>query len=120
MIIFTVNETPISLNNAYPSRKRGGRFLTPEGERFKNLVGLNAKVAKNKINEELEGPYEVTIDFHFKDKRKRDIDNYAKLILDSMTGIIWDDDSEIHALHLYKNYSELPYFEVQINSFKKD
>jgi len=32
------------------------------------------------------------------DKRRRDIDNYNKILLDSLTGIVWEDDSQIDIL----------------------
>ena len=44
----------------------------------------------------------VHIRLYFKDKRKRDIDNYNKAILDSMTKIIYEDDSQIEELNVKK------------------
>ena len=44
----------------------------------------------------------VRIRLYFKDKRKRDIDNYNKAILDSMTKIIYEDDSQIEELNVKK------------------
>jgi crossover junction endodeoxyribonuclease RusA len=43
---------------------------------------------------------EVSVRFYFKTKRKRDLDNQNKLILDAFTGIAYEDDNQISALHL--------------------
>ncbi len=47
---------------------------------------------------------EVSVRFFFKTKRKRDLDNQNKLILDALTGIAYEDDSQISALHLARDY----------------
>lgn len=43
--------------------------------------------------------------FRLPDKRKRDLDNLAKAVSDALNGIIWDDDCQIHDLHLVKVYT---------------
>lgn len=48
------------------------------------------------------GSLEVRIWLYFKDKRKRDIDNYNKGILDAMTNIVYNDDSQIEELNIKK------------------
>ncbi len=45
---------------------------------------------------------EVRIWLYFKDKRKRDIDNYNKGILDAMTSIVYNDASQIEELNIKK------------------
>jgi Holliday junction resolvase RusA-like endonuclease len=50
----------------------------------------------------LEGDISVSVTFYFATKRRRDLDNQNKLILDALTGIAWDDDSQIAELHLYR------------------
>lgn len=45
----------------------------------------------------------VIMKLYFKDERKHDIDNYGKLVLDSLNGIFWEDDSQINELKIIKN-----------------
>ena len=49
---------------------------------------------------------EVYIVQYFGDKRKRDIDAYIKILLDSMSGIVYDDDSQIMKMTVLKLYDK--------------
>jgi len=46
---------------------------------------------------------DLRIELFFGDNRKRDIDNYNKILLDAFTGILWIDDSQIQSLLIIKN-----------------
>ena len=46
--------------------------------------------------------------------KKPDLDNMAKLVLDSLNGIVYKDDSQIVNLHLRKVYAETPAIEVLV------
>jgi len=52
---------------------------------------------------------------------RADVDNYSKAILDSLNGKLWDDDSQITALFISKqwvNPDEEGYFIVEIEEVK--
>lgn len=38
--------------------------------------------------------------------KKPDMDNIAKIILDSLNGIAYEDDKQVVELHLYKQFAE--------------
>ena len=44
---------------------------------------------------------------------KPDADNVAKL-LDALNKIVWADDAQIVALHIFKHYSDRPRIEISI------
>jgi len=47
---------------------------------------------------------------------KIDIDNFSKIVLDSCTGIVWNDDSQIQSLLIIKNYDKKnPRIELDVN-----
>ena len=46
--------------------------------------------------------------------KKPDVDNYVKLFLDSLNGILYTDDSVITSLHIEKYYSCKPRVEINI------
>jgi Holliday junction resolvase RusA-like endonuclease len=61
------------------------------------------------------GILEVTLVFHFGDKRKRDVDAYIKIILDAMEGLVYDNDNQIVELLVYKQIDlKNPRTEVEI------
>jgi len=41
----------------------------------------------------------VTIEVTWPDNRTRDLDNATKQVLDALTGLAWDDDSQVDDIH---------------------
>ena len=83
-------------------RGKGGRWYTPkETKAFESSVGAYAwhGVCQQKWWD-LDGRFAVELDIYFPDKRRRDIDNVAKSVLDGCNGILWDDDSQVVELVL--------------------
>jgi Holliday junction resolvase RusA-like endonuclease len=48
--------------------------------------------------------YGVRIFFYRKNRRRRDLDNMAKLVLDALNKMAWDDDTQIDELTLWRTY----------------
>lgn len=100
---------PISINSLY----RGRRFLTDAGRETKDYYAQCFLAQWRK--KPFQGDVRVHIDLFFESKRKRDIDGPLKAILDSMSGIVYEDDCQISEL-LVKRYwnSESPRVEVSV------
>lgn len=65
----------------------------------------------------LTGDIELTIRIYFGTRRKADWDNFHKLSMDALTGIIWEDDSQIQIAHVSKHYcKENPRIEIDVHS----
>lgn len=79
-------------------------YMTREGKAIKQTYQWEAKSQWKK--EPIKGDIEVRINFFFETKRRRDLDNQNKLILDALTGIVWEDDSQIAHLCLIRNYDK--------------
>ena len=45
----------------------------------------------------------LTVVFMFGDNRKRDIDNYLKVLIDALKGIYFEDDDQIQKLNVTKH-----------------
>lgn len=54
----------------------------------------------------VETPLDVEINYVFPDRRKHDIDNYCKILLDCMQGSVYKDDNQIVRLTLNKKYEK--------------
>ncbi|MCK4554887.1 RusA family crossover junction endodeoxyribonuclease [Candidatus Parcubacteria bacterium] len=91
--------------------------MTNEGKDLKELYQLEArKQYKGKV---ILGDVILEVILFFKDKRRRDVDNYNKLVLDSLEGVVYEDDKQIQKLTVEKRISaEDPRVEIKI-SFKK-
>ena len=99
MIKLELSTVPPSVNGIWIN-KPNGRYKSKKGKIFE-------KTARSELKNQfrckpLAGSLEVRIWLYFKDKRKRDIDNYNKAILDSMTEIVYEDDSQIEELNIKK------------------
>lgn len=53
--------------------------------------------------EPLQDDVTLNVMFYYGDSRKRDIDAYLKILLDSMSGIVYEDDAQITELHVFKD-----------------
>ena len=81
---------PVSVNHMY----RGGRrYLTEAGKQYKSTVALLCK-DQNPELEKLKGGFIALVVYRWKDRRRRDITNYEKLIMDALSGILYNDDSQ--------------------------
>jgi crossover junction endodeoxyribonuclease RusA len=78
--------------------------MTAEGKVLKESYGWQLKTQwRNKV---IRGDVELEIDLFFKDKRRRDIDNFSKILNDSMSGIVFEDDSQIQKATVVKHINE--------------
>ena len=105
---------PRSTNHIYKMTCRGrfaSMYMSAEGKSLKEDYQWQLKSQwKQPI---ITRDVELEVKLFFGTKRKNDIDNFNKLLLDSMTGIVFVDDSQITKLTISKHYSkEDPRIEV--------
>lgn len=77
-----------------------GRRITHAGQRQAQREHQLAALAARPRGWRLDGDMVVWIDLHVTTARRFDIDNAAKLILDALTGVVWDDDSQVSELYV--------------------
>ena len=92
---------PPTVNSYYKTTRSGQRYLDKKVREFREAVAES-------VFEQLSG---VTLDDSLfmevylfpPDKRKRDLDNYMKGLLDGLTQAgLWEDDSQVDQLHIYR------------------
>ena len=90
---------PPSVNHYYGNRTNGGKYIKPKGQQFRRAV--NNIVLLNGSNQKLDQLLKLTLSVYPPDKRKRDIDNILKALLDSLTNAkVYLDDSLIKQLNI--------------------
>lgn len=106
---------PTSINHIYG---RNGRFTFLKPEVIEYRKAVKKEIEKLEV-EKINVPVSVTIFSHRKDKRRYDLDNLNKSLLDSLVhGGLLKDDSLIYQLHSYKVYNkdiDKNFVEVKIN-----
>ena len=116
MTTITLTGEPRSTNHLYKAHCKFGFpsfYMTKDGKDLKTAYQWQAKSQwKKKPTAEV---VKVKIDLFFQRKNKHDIDNYGKVLLDSLTGIVWEDDSQIQEMTVSKWLDkEAPRIEITI------
>jgi len=99
LIKLELSAMPPSVNSLWVNKHRG-RYKSKRGKEFEEIACSELKSQFR--YKPLASSLKIYIKLYFKDKRKRDIDNYNKAILDSMTEIVYEDDSQIEELNVKK------------------
>ena len=94
---------PIPINSKF-GIFNGRNILTKKYRDTKCALALETRLKWH--TEPLSTPLAVTIRQYFGDKRKRDVDAYIKIILDSMEGIVYENDCQIQRLVAEKFYDK--------------
>lgn len=90
------NCSAATLNNYYRIM-RGRYVITPNGREYKKVV--QSAISHITPTKEI---LKINIDVFFNNKKKRDVDNVLKPLLDALKGFVYDDDSQIIELNVKK------------------
>jgi len=112
MNTITLKTKPIPINHKY-GVMNGCLLLTKAYRDAKDAMAWETR-SQWRI-EPYRGSVAMTVSFYYGDRLRRDIDAYIKILLDSMTGIVYKDDSQIVELHVFKHVDkENPRVELKI------
>ena len=135
-VIFTIHGSP--RGKGRPRFTRTGRVYTPaETTQYETLVGLSYRNSAKGYK--FTSPVRVTIKaFHKPPKgkskkvtedmlnghilptKKPDADNVAKIILDGLNHVAWDDDTQVVDMMVTKRYAEEPLVAVIIEEIEAE
>lgn len=85
----------------HPTKGRlaGRHLISEQGRAYREAVAL--QVLAQNGRRLLDCPLSIDIEVFMPDRRRRDLDNLLKSLLDSMTHAgVWADDSQIHDLRI--------------------
>lgn len=113
----TLKGEPKSTNRLYKYVCRGRfpqGYMSPEGMALKDDYMWQAK-QQMKGKRMFTEPLKVTIETYHGTKRKCDWDNFHKLSMDAMSGLVYEDDSQILIATVMKMYDkDNPRIEIDI------
>lgn len=134
-VIFTVKGEP--KGKGRPRFTKNGHVFTPdETKRYETLVGLSYRNSARGYK--FTSPVRVTVKaYHKPPKRskkvvddmlngrilptkKPDADNVAKIILDGLNHVAWDDDTQVVEMMVSKRYSEEPMVAVIVEEIEAE
>ncbi len=101
---FSIDIQPLSYY-MYLTQNRYRKYITAKGRIYKEEIEkvlIKSMEDKQIINEECK----IYIEFYFNNKRKNDIDNFVKPILDFMSDIVYTDDRLVVDLHVKKFFDK--------------
>ena len=80
---------------------RGGGFTAAPVKAWQDAVAWQAKIAM-KGADMMSGYLSVSLIFRLGNKRRVDLDNLSKAVLDAMNGVVYEDDTIVCKLNLNK------------------
>jgi crossover junction endodeoxyribonuclease RusA len=99
---------PPSINDYYGNRGHV-KYVKKKGKEFRNTLREEIRQQLLGELEPLSQPLKVTVTLYMPDRRRRDLDNYMKALLDACSPDekecwpgIWEDDSLIDQLLIYR------------------
>jgi len=110
-VVIVLNMMPPSTQHIYVNRAYGRgrmvRFLNSKAVQFKKE--LTKKTIKTLASKTGFKPFslpnlELTLELFIPTRRKCDVDNFSKLVLDSFNGLLYVDDSLIQKMTTTKKY----------------
>lgn len=112
---------PKSTQAIYGINCRGNfptRYMTAKGKFIKE--DYQWQVKRQWKGDPVSYSLDIEVKLYFGDNRKRDIDNFGKILWDSMTGIVYDDDSQIKKVMTEVFYDKAdPRIELNIKRYGK-
>lgn len=115
-ILITVHIRAIATNRAYRRSANRGIYMTEEAKDFKNAIGYYALRVCKKFG----CPVEVDIEYHYADKRRRDVDGAVKLTLDALEGICYDNDYQVQRFSAEKFQDGEDKVVIRISKFDRE
>lgn len=122
----------------YPQPKGSTRAFMPKGARYPIITADNPKTRPwarkvgylAQVYAPAGGPWDGPVELHLsfwlkkpkslpKTRRswaikKPDIDKLCRALLDSLTGVLFRDDSQVVSLHVWKDYGDAPGVDVEV------
>ena len=113
MIKYEIPIKAISLHTYY-SLGKNRQFITKKGREYQQSIKDYLHFNYRQIFPH-PTPVKLYIEFGLTNKRKNDVDNMLKPLLDALNGIFYTDDSLVYDLHVRKFVTDSNYINIEIS-----
>lgn len=101
--------------NRYWRYDNGQVHVSTEAKQYKVEVTWLAKIAG--LHEPMTGQVAITLHVYRKQK-SGDLDNRIKVLLDSLRGVVYEDDSQVVEIHAYRHEDKHdPRVEIEVQEY---
>lgn len=107
--VFIKNIEVPSVNHYLGRTKYGRVYTTPKAREFKKLMQIYCKDF-----EMFSGSVGVIFKWYINHNRRSDLDNRLKVLLDSLTGIAYEDDKQVVSINAEKIKTDFNGIELEI------
>lgn len=84
-----------------------GRTYTPQRTHaYEDVVAWTVKGAYPGLKVDADHDWRLAVTFVLGDRRKRDIDNLVKSVMDGLEGVVWANDNQVVVLRAAKRYQK--------------
>lgn len=104
MIHFTVLGEPVSKER--PRFSRGGVYTPTKTAHAENAVALAFNLAAPRHVPVADRAFKVTMTFHTGNRRRCDLDNLSKLVMDALNKVAFADDSQVHSMSALRAFCD--------------
>lgn len=103
---------PVSKERPRFNPKSGSAYTPAKTRSAEKVV---AQLYSDDCGVKFTGPVTLSITCYVSNKRRRDVDNMGKLILDALNGVAYVDDSQVHDLIVKKRYTSKERARVEVS-----
>jgi Holliday junction resolvase RusA-like endonuclease len=97
-----------------PRVSRTGTYTPARTVAYRDEVQAAYLAVARRYNRDDQGRYAVTIQVVTASRRRSDLDNIAKAILDALNGVAFGDDSQVDRLVVTRHFGETPLTRVLV------
>lgn len=103
---FTVVGAPVP-KQSFRYTANGGGYIDPRVLEWQKMVSTEAKAAMlSACQAPGTAPVAVHLDFYLPTRRRVELDNLSKGVLDALKTVVFDDDDQVVELHLRKKLNK--------------
>jgi len=108
LLSLTVPGDPLSKQRPRWNLKTATPYTPGETRHREASIAALARSQRTELSVDPMGLFALRVGFYLKGNQRRDVDNMLKLVADALTGVIWQDDSQVVEVFGFKVPADQP------------